>query len=251
MSVTLQDQPPEAQDEWVRVRRRKGRGKTAQHRPEPSKESSAPEPSISHLTLEQVKKDYEHFAGQWTSSPASHRLRDALSKKKYNVRIDKAICFGIGTFDPADASWDIKRKAHVQLAAFLLIVEHVQLSLNEPITCYFQDPIFNSVDKDFIDSLGHKVVASPQGFHLVDESSLVFGVHLYREIYSQVIAKHTPAMFVGTPYRVWEDFHGADNLNWDRMKHLDKQCSHINFPENPSETTFSSTAIHWVDKDNN
>ncbi|KAI0153046.1 hypothetical protein GGR57DRAFT_492483 [Xylariaceae sp. FL1272] len=249
MSITVEERPSETQDEWVRVRRRKGRGRKVQYRPAPTKESSAPEPSAPNLTLEQVKKDHEHFAGQWTSSPASRQLRDALSKKQYNVSIDKAICFGIGTFNPPDASWDIKRKAHVQLAAFLLIVGHVQLSMNEPIACYFQEPIFNSIDQRFIDSLGHKVVESPQGFHHVDNSSLVFGVHLYREIYSQVIAKHTPAMFIGTPYSVWEDFHGAENLDWDRMKQLDKQCSHIDFPENSSETTFSSTAIHWVEKD--
>jgi hypothetical protein len=164
-------------------------------------------PSIPSLSLEQIKQNHARFADQWKSSPSCHRLQELLvSHTTSTSKVTKAICFGIGTFDPADGSWEQKRKAHVQLAAFLTIVEHVQSKdKDQHIGCFFQDPIFNSVDKAFISSLGHEVVESPKGFQLVDLSTLAFGVHLYRNIYSEVIAAHIPAMFIGTAYEVWEE----------------------------------------------
>ncbi|KAI1329995.1 hypothetical protein F5Y16DRAFT_61976 [Xylariaceae sp. FL0255] len=254
MSISSEKNLSESQDEWVRVWRRKGHGAKSRTQlrsgsTQPASASSTPTPSPPSLTLEQVKKDHERFAGQWKSSSACVRLQQILSSNEPGVQVEKAICFGLGTFDPPDGSWDVKRKAHVQVAAFLAIVEHVGLQSDKPISCFFQDPILNAVDREFIESLGHQVVESPGGFELVDTSTLAFGVHLYRDIYSQVIAAHTPAMFVGTPYDVWEDFHGTEKLNWGRMKELDQQSSKSKFPENDFETAFSSTSIHWARKE--
>ncbi|KAI3318797.1 hypothetical protein HD806DRAFT_302818 [Xylariaceae sp. AK1471] len=253
MSLTVEECSSEPQEGWVRVRRRKGRrtGGGAVTAPASSIFSSAPVPSTPSLTLEQIKQNHDRFSDQWKSSPSCCRLQELLSSHTTGTRkVTKAICFGLGTFDPADGSWEQKRKAHVQLTSFLTIVEHVQSKEKEhQVLCFFQDPIFNSVDKAFIASLGHQVVESPKGFQLVDPSTLVFGVHLYRDIYSEVIATHIPAMFIGTAYEVWEDFHGTENLDWARMKELDQLCDKVKFPENKADTTFSSTTIHWRQRD--
>jgi hypothetical protein len=208
---TMAEEPSseQPQEDWVRVRHRKGRRSGGNAAPAGAVSSSVPIPSTPSLTLEQVKQDYDRFAGHWKSSPSSFRLQELLSNHaasstSSNV-VTKAICFGLGTFDPADGAWEQKRKVHVQLAAFLTIVEHLQHTASQEICCFFQDPIFNSVDKAFIASLGHRVVESPTGFELLEPSTLAFGIHLYRDVYSQIIATHIPAMFVGTPYEVWEE----------------------------------------------
>ncbi|GAW15555.1 hypothetical protein ANO14919_049690 [Xylariales sp. No.14919] len=249
-SLTAEDHFSEPQEAWVKVHGRKGR--RSRNKPAPAASiSSKLVVSPPSLSLEQVKQDHDRLAGQWKSSPSYGQLQELLLRHTDSTSssVTKAICFGLGTFDPPDGAWEQKRKAHIQLAAFLAIVEHLRSNASHQVRCIFQEPILNSVDKAFIESLGHEVVESPIGFQLVDPESLAFGVHLYRDIYSQVIATHIPAMFVGTSYGIWEDFHGAVNLDWAQMKKLDQLCVKAKFPENPADTTFSSTIIHWRQKD--
>ncbi|KAK5626732.1 hypothetical protein RRF57_002447 [Xylaria bambusicola] len=247
MALTTEEEPQEA---WVKVHYRKGR--RSQKKPTSTASVLCTLlPSPPSLSLEQVKQDHDRISSQWKSSSSYTRLQELLSSHAANVdgNVVTAICFGLGTFDPPDGAWEQKRKAHIQLAAFLSIVEHLQSQASHQIRCLFQEPILNSVDKAFIESLGHEVVESPAGFQLVDPKTMAFGVHLYRDIYSQVIATHIPAMFVGTSYGTWEDFHGVENLDWARMKQLDQLCVKAKFPENQADSTFSSTTVHWRFKD--
>ncbi|KAI0018020.1 hypothetical protein F4780DRAFT_781724 [Xylariomycetidae sp. FL0641] len=233
---------PEPQQEWTRVVRRKGRSRPSKTSHSSKTSSAAVIPSAPSLTRDDLVRDHQYFAGPWKSSTCAQQLRETVSSRANRQPISQAICFGIGSFDPADGASEVKRRAHVQLAAFLLMAEAVQ---QHPIRCFFQEPLFNSAEKEFIESLGHSVVSSPAGFQQVDPSTLVFGVHLYRDIYSQVLARHIPTVFVGTSYSVWEDFHGPESLDWARMKELDQACEKINFPEERGDTTFSGTTIHW------
>ncbi|KAI0808800.1 hypothetical protein GGR55DRAFT_680020 [Xylaria sp. FL0064] len=251
MSLTAEEEPQE--EVWVKVRSRKGRRseKKSGSAQTVSVSSTLPQgPSAPSLSLEEVQQDHDRLTGSWKSSSSYVRLQELLSSHAANLssRVTTAICFGLGTLDPHDGAWERKRKAHIQLAAFLAIVEHLQSQASHRIRCVFQDPVMNPVDRAFIVGLGHEVVESPIGFQLVDSETLAFGVHLYRDIYSQVIATHIPAMFVGTSYGTWEDFHSGENLDWARMKQLDQLCVKAKFPENQGDTIFSSTVIHWRQK---
>ncbi|KAI1827644.1 hypothetical protein F4861DRAFT_492059 [Xylaria intraflava] len=245
-----QEHRPETEDGWMKVHRRKGR-RLGKPTPAPAGSDSVATPSAPSLSLEQVKQDHDQLTTHWKSSSSCSRLRGLLSSHATttNSNITRAICFGLGTFDPPDGTWEQRRKAHIQLAAFLAIVDHLQSQARHQIQCFFQDPIFNTVDRAFIASLGHEVVESPVGFELVEPETLVFGIHLYRDVYSQVIATHIPAIFIGTPYEVWEDAYGDENLDWARMKELNRLCVKVKFPENQADTTFSSTMIHWRQDD--
>ncbi|KAJ2990319.1 hypothetical protein NUW58_g3009 [Xylaria curta] len=251
---TLSPEPQETET-WVKVHRRKGRSSTKKAAPMGLVQSREPAPGIPSLTLEQVKRDHGNLAEQWKSSPSYRQLQELLSlhTASTGISVTKAICFGLGTFDPPDGAWQQKRNAHVQLAAFLAIVEHLQGKTGNQIRCVFQEPIFNPVDKAFIASLGHEIVESPVGFQLVDPETLAFGVHLYIDVYSQVIATCTPAMLVGTSYETWEDSResqmSTQHLDWTRMKDMDQACVKAQFPDNLPDRTFSSTTIHWRRKE--
>lgn len=119
----------------------------------------------------------------------------------------QAVCLGIGTFDPEDGAWEVKRRTHIQLVAFQFIVaELFQGQSRMPIRCFFQEPLFTPADRDFVGGLGHEVVESPAGFDMIDQGTLVFGVHLYRDIYNHAISKCMPAVFIGTGLNVWEEY---------------------------------------------
>ncbi|KAI2627194.1 hypothetical protein GGS21DRAFT_528987 [Xylaria nigripes] len=208
MSLTTELSHSEPPDGWVKVNGRRGRrwGRATTSTSASFVSTSVVTPSDPSLSLEQVKQDHDRFSIHWKSSSSCIRLQELLSSHATGIQnITRAICLGLGTFDPPDGAWEQKRKAHIQLAAFLTIVEHLQSKASRRIHCIFQDPVFNSVDKAFIASLGHEVVESPIGFQLVEPETIVFGIHLYRDIYSQVIATHIPAIFIGTPYEVWEE----------------------------------------------
>lgn len=196
-------QPEEA---WVKVNRRKGRHPRKSAAID-SASSPLPTPSAPTLSLDRVKQDHDRLVGQWNSTASYNRLKELLSTHPgiTSSRVTKAICFGLGSFDPPDGAWDQKRKTHLQLAAFLAIVNELEGRFGHRIRCVFQEPIFNPVDRAFIASLGHEIVESPLGFQLVDPETLAFAVHLYRDVHSQVIATHIPAVFVGTPYGIWEE----------------------------------------------
>lgn len=77
---------------------------------------------------------------------------------------------------------------------------------NAKVECVLQEPVFTASDRSFLESLGHRVVDSPKGFDMIDEDSLLFGVHLYRPIYTKALERNLPAVFVGTDLDVWDRY---------------------------------------------
>ncbi|KAI0010833.1 hypothetical protein F4779DRAFT_276169 [Xylariaceae sp. FL0662B] len=250
---------PVPEGEWTKVRRKSRRipGPSNRHNVPSSHphHPPIPIPRTLSLSVSDIEKDYARTREQWTASSCHQQLKALLVSRGSPSPISQAICLGLGSFDPDDGAWEAKRRAHVQLAAFLSITEHLSLRRSgddddagpRPVHCLFQEPLFTVADRAFIRSLGHEVTETPAAFEAVGPGTLVFGVHLYREVYARAIAAHTPAMFVGTPYAVWEEFHHGsdDDLDWVRMRELDAQCDKAAFPEDAGFTTFSSTAIHW------
>lgn len=162
--------------------------------------------STADLSLTEIQSDHKKFRQQWLDSDCCHKLRNLLETKSICVTPAKAICLGLGSFDPEDGSWQIRRRSHIQLAAFRTLVDCLEGPSKQPIRCIFQEPCFTSGDKQFLESLGYEIVDSPKGFEEVSDDCLLFGVHLYRDIYSAAIEKATPAIFVGTGYDVWDRY---------------------------------------------
>ncbi|KAI1407913.1 hypothetical protein F5Y13DRAFT_121230 [Hypoxylon sp. FL1857] len=240
-------------EEWTKVQR-KGRRHLNRHQHTTLDHSngnipgSKPRPSF--LSASDIEREHRRITDQWGTSMCCRQLQQIVASRPSGPSITHAVCFGLGSFDPDDGSWESRRRAHVQLAAFRCMVGQLQRINANPIRCLFQEPIFNSADKEFIRGLGYEVVDSPEGFQQVSSSALVFGVHLYRDVYAQAIDKHPPAIFIGTPQEVWEECHGSGSLDWVKLKELDERCDKVKFPEDTGYTTFSGTTIHWRRWDN-
>lgn len=80
-----------------------------------------------------------------------------------------------------------------------------EASSGNKIECYYQEPRFAKPDKDFIKGLGGKVVDSPRSYDLIDQNTLIYGVHLYRDIWAAALAKSLPGLFVGTGWDIWDE----------------------------------------------
>ncbi|KAI0173018.1 hypothetical protein GGR52DRAFT_432177 [Hypoxylon sp. FL1284] len=244
----------EPHSEWTKVRR-KGRRPLQKHQDPNGPGRNGPFPGKMprqpFLSVSDIEAQHQRVTDQWETSPCCRQLREVITSRTCYVDISEAICFGLGSFDPENGSWERRRSAHVQLAAFLCVVEQLQRSSSHKIRCLFQEPMFHSADKEFLQSLGHQVVDSPEGFERVTPSTLVFGIHLYRDIYNQTIAKHLPAMFVGTPYGVWEEVQDFSPSEFTRMKELDERYVKVEFPQEQGYSTFSTTTIHWEQRDVN
>ena len=62
----------------------------------------------------------------------------------------------------------------------------------------FQDPQFTDLDKEFLSSLGYTVVDDPLAFEHITESSLVYAIHCYGQVYKSIADGPRPAVVIGT-----------------------------------------------------
>lgn len=216
------------QEEWTFVKSKSRFRRKPPKVPLPSTTtaSKTDEPRTYKSTAD-ITAEYETFKTRWRETPCHARIRDLVKQNAgAHRRVRRAVCLGVGTFDPEDGGWDAKRRSHIQLDGFLTVVE-VLCTYNNPrlitvekhdkwltapaaeiysesIPCSFQEPRFTPNDAEFLTNLGHEVVESPRAFEAVDEDTLVFAIHMYRPIYEAALEKALPAMFVGTGWDVWD-----------------------------------------------
>ncbi|OAA35180.1 hypothetical protein NOR_08103 [Metarhizium rileyi] len=157
-----------------------------------------------------LKAEYLSIKRAWTPSPCCTSLRSLIaSQGRVLAPVTNAICLGLGTFDPHDGSWEAKRRTYRQFIAFLTIVEELgaerpEKLANAEIQCIFQEPLFTDAERTFLVDMGHRVVDHPVACRAVTSDSLLYGVHLYRDLYQEALGAALPAMFVGTDWDTWD-----------------------------------------------
>jgi hypothetical protein len=156
-------------------------------------------------SVSEIDAEYHKLRTQWRDSTGSASLGSiSQSIGSSNPGVTRAICLGIGSFDPPDGAWEAKKTTFIQFIAFQAMVEELEKCSKSTIPCFFQEPLFTDSDKQFIQSLGHTVVESPEGSNMIQSDSMLFGIHLYRPLYAQALERSLPAIFVGTGWPVWD-----------------------------------------------
>jgi hypothetical protein len=61
-----------------------------------------------------------------------------------------------------------------------------------------QEPQFTTLDNEFLTTLGYDVVDDPEAFGKITESSLVYAIHCYAQVYKAVSEGKRPALLIGT-----------------------------------------------------
>ncbi|KAM3560887.1 hypothetical protein MY1884_002674 [Beauveria asiatica] len=195
---------------------------------------------------ESLRADHDKIRVQWLDSPAHEALIRLVDSHAQDLQIDKAVCLGIGTFDPEDGGWEAKRAAYVQLCALSTLTSQLEKYSKRSIECIFQEPIFTDSDKSFLTSLGHRIVSSPAAYSLIDNTTLLLAVHLYRPIYAAALKLNLPAIFVGTGWDVWDTITVEQSSDLDNMKKMHTMYSQHAFPQDTTSTAFSSTTIYFM-----
>lgn len=155
----VEQQEAAAPSEWTRVTRKGKRNKSQRQAksadaglpPPPPPVAGAPENfqpnSAPQLSVQEIRADHDTIAAKWRGTAGYAQLCEVVKKNaSSHAPITRAICLGLGAFDPQDGSWLAQRRSHVQMAAFLAIVdilsEHYAAFTKDetqPRACFFAD----------------------------------------------------------------------------------------------------------------
>jgi hypothetical protein len=126
-SATITTSPD---DGWTVVKP-KARQRTPKLRPKSrqilAQANSAASQAATHKvrSVDEIAAEYDRIRTQYESEKSHEKLLGLVKEHAPKKGVKKAICLGIGTFDPADGGWEMKKKAYIQLAAFLLMVQEL------------------------------------------------------------------------------------------------------------------------------
>ena len=164
---------------------------------------------------------------RWQESPCLQNItrifeQSILTSK--DITITKCVCLGLGSLT-ADFNMDT---SSYEFAAFISMVDLLRKSSKviwhhlgccEYIYCtyakqvsgrkhsitdiFFQDPVFNPVDKAFLNSCGFWVRDDPQAFCDIDNNTFLFAPHLDLVHFATALENKAPSLCIGNSL---EDF---------------------------------------------
>ncbi|KAK4071043.1 uncharacterized protein Triagg1_6410 [Trichoderma aggressivum f. europaeum] len=243
----------QASEEWTVVRRRSRRIQGLGPGPYTLPDAAR---AVPHLAVEEMQKDFDNYNAQFKASNTAKTLHDTIKEfasDALNVNnekpVTKAISLGIGSFDPADGSPQLKRRAHMQLAAMLHMVSLLEENTSSgQIKCTFQEPLFTPSDIAFLTAMGHEVVESPVASNSVTAGTLFFGPHLYKEVYGMALKGEIPVVWVGTDWVVWEKANVSQSKEEENhlgaIKKMHETYKHVPFPDDENNTIFYGTCLY-------
>ncbi|KAK2629145.1 hypothetical protein QTJ16_002248 [Diplocarpon rosae] len=147
-----------------------------------------------HRTLVEMKEDFDHWKRAWEERPACQGLKEKIKDIEIARKIQNVVVLGLGSLQSARREG--RRASSTQLAALQTIVGSLEKGTELQLT--FQDPQFTDTDKEFLMSLGYKVVHDPEAFAEVGEGSLVYAIHCYGKLYKSISERPRPAVLIGT-----------------------------------------------------
>lgn len=206
------------------------------------------------VALSHIQADHARITAWWREQPSYQQLMTLVSGRTLDhAAVTKAICLGAGSFGGPLDGGEAFRRAHLQTAAFLDMVDQLRQG-GQPIPCYFQEPMYTDADKNYIQSLGHTVVEAPIASRMVTDTSLVFAIHFPLRDYLEVLSGVLPAMLVGTGYSTCE---GLPSFSVDSksllalgpLRAVDNTFDAYRFPQDKQDYCFSDTLIYWQRRD--
>lgn len=76
------------------------------------------------LSVDDIKANHSKIASKWHATECYTKLCHVVKiNAAAHTGITSALCLGLGPFDPEDGSWVSQRRSHIQLAAFLAMVD--------------------------------------------------------------------------------------------------------------------------------
>jgi len=67
---------------------------------------------------------------------------------------------------------------------------------------YLQDPAFNHLDEEVIQSLGYTILKTPEAFEKISTTTLLFVPHLEPQFYAMALEAAHPSLCIGNDLEV-------------------------------------------------
>ncbi|KAI9745355.1 MAG: hypothetical protein M1835_002618 [Candelina submexicana] len=171
-------------------------------------------PSIpSGLTLQKLQQQYEDHRAEWETSQCRSRLESLLDPGTGGVErpsICNAVCLGLGSMlDP-----DHRKTSFLQLAAFKTMSSALGL-ISSTSQMYAQDPCFNELDKQSLESMGIQILEDPEAFAHIGTTTFVYGPHCERSLLLRAFEGKDPALVISTCI-------GDDSAGYDTSMFLER-----------------------------
>lgn len=87
-----------------------------------------------------------------------------------------------------------------------------------------------------------EVVESPAAFSMVDEDTVVYGIHMELKTYAQALTT-LPAIFIGAGLSEWETLMDVDPAGLESMRKMDTTYKNYRFPD--LNYMFHGTSMYW------
>ncbi|KAI4242780.1 MAG: hypothetical protein L6R40_003844 [Gallowayella cf. fulva] len=200
-------------------------------------------------TLNDLQRSHARYRDQWLSSPCYRSTRQLfLAQIPFHPtegkgKIDRCVVLGLGSLSNGRRSswWEL-----VFLETILSLLSASPSASDHPhqevepektqrpqeateergrstagssIEVYMQDPIFNTLDNQFLSSLGYTILTHPSAFSKITSSTFLLAPHLELEMYARALAgPEQPALCVGTDL-----MECMDRLSMGRGRHEDDE----------------------------
>lgn len=167
--------------------------------------------SYINRTLEEMKADFSHWKQAWEGSEACTTLKQKLEEMEITGMgmgiegIENAVVLGLGSLQSSRREG--RRASATQLAALQTITTTTTTN-SRALQVVLQDPQYTELDRDFLSSLGYKVVNDPEAFSEIRSGSLVFAIHCYGPVYKGISEGPRPAVLIGTDVENFGRFDG-------------------------------------------
>jgi hypothetical protein len=102
-----------------------------------------PSQIVQGLTAESLHFEFKKLQERWKDTAVAKQIEELAGKNKWVSR--EATCIGIGSFS---RDWEHRHRSMWQLVLFMDIVQY--LAKDKDMHLYAQDPVFTSLDKDFL-----------------------------------------------------------------------------------------------------
>ncbi|PVH84652.1 hypothetical protein DL98DRAFT_584205 [Cadophora sp. DSE1049] len=194
--------------------------------------------SYINRTLVEMKEEFEHWKRSWEERPTCQALKEKMKDAEKDRKIESVVVLGLGSLQSARREG--RRSSATQLAALQTIVDGLESGTQPQIV--FQDPQFTRMDKEFLTTLGYKVVEDPEAFAEVGEGSLVYAIHCYAHVYKSIAERPRPAILIGTDVGNFVRFDASEDTTAKELEKMVEGYEVIDFPQLRHD--FSDTKIY-------
>lgn len=138
MATSPADEAKDDSSQWTRIGRKgkklsRTRQQEQHHQPPTTHQPPAagpaenfhPNPSP-QLSANDICAAHVKITTKWQASEAHKKLVGIIqANAASHAAVTRAVCLGLGAFDPDDGSYVAQQRSHIQLAAFLSIVKEM------------------------------------------------------------------------------------------------------------------------------